>query len=445
MSLDFALMIAGFVFLFNPVLSIYDILPDVIGWAFIYAGMSRLRDMAPSLEGCMTNLRRLIWITAAQAGVMTLLPLMTDTAYALTFTFIFTISEAAIAIMFVLGLLEGMQYIAVREEVQSPLADLSTVKSINIIFPIAKAFLTLLPELAYLSTTEYEGYITAIETFDLANYRHVLYMLNVVGVLIFGLIWLNMTLRYLNGMRRDKALIEALDRYYIENVATQTDMLFCRALRCALILFGAGFAFQLDIVLDGICFTPDFVGGVLFLLGAVTLLRRYPAMAKLRLLSIGHIALSAVGFVLLLIIGVTYWSWGITKSIAGFYTFIAFMAFAVLAAAVFVLILMFMLRFVSDLIENHTGDRLDEKFARMKERIENMREDLRRQLKWFFVTGVLSAVSSVLRYALMYAFPVFWLIDLIIQLVWIWNSIGLMMSIWQRVAEKYHIRHKKVD
>jgi len=81
----------------------------------------------------------------------------------------------------------------------------------------------------------------------------------------------------------------------------------------------------------------------------------------------------------------------------------------------------------------------------MRERIENMREDLRRQLKWFFVTGVMSAVSSVLRYALMYAFPVFWLIDLIIQLIWIWNSVGLMMSIWQRVAEKYHIRHKKVD
>jgi len=441
-GMGFKLIIAGFIFLFNPWFSVYDVLPDVIGWSLIYGGMLKLRDMAPALEDAMTQLRRLIWLTSAQTAVMLLLPLMTDTAYALTFTSVFAIAGAWLTILFINRFGDGMEYIAMREGSNTPLSELANFRMLTIVFTAAKAALTLLPELSYLSVTDYEGYITAIEQFDIANYRTLLYLLNIIGVTIFGLIWLNIALRYINGLRRDGELCASLERYYRENVLTQADMLFCRSLRCALILFGAAFCFQLDIVIDGICLTPDFVAAILFFLGASVLLKRYPAMSKVRMISVFYLAAGIVTFAVMLVICLNFYSYGITKSITGFYTFIVFLVLAAVTAALFCLILRNMLRLVADLIEHHTGEELTDEFVRMKERIDNMRRDLRRQLLAFVITGLLSAFSSVLRYVLMYAFEEYWMIDTVIQAVWIWNAVGMMMNIWQKVAEKYGIRRR---
>lgn len=437
------LIMAGMIFLFNPSISIYDILPDVIGWALIYGGMYKLRDLAPTMEDAMVQLRRLIWLTAAQLGVMSLLPLMTDTGYALTFTFVFAIFECFLMILFMRDFTDGLQYIGVREESPTLTEALPNFRTINHIFPIIKSGLMILPELAYLSTSEYEGWITAIEQFDLANYPTLLRLLNILGVTIAGLVWLNIVLRYLNNVRLDKQLLDKCERYYIENVATQTDMLFCRSLKCGLMLFGAAFIFQFDIVLDGICLTPDLISAVLFFLGCVVMIRRAPELLPVRRLSVLYFIASAAAFALNLLIGVTFYGYGITRSIGGFYMFIAFIVIAAVAAALFVLMVYKFGGFVGYVVENHTGEIVTEEFRKTAERNANLKKMLRGQVTRFKVLAIISAVSSVLRYALMYAFAEYWMIDAVIQLVWLWFSVTAVMTLWEKVSERYGYGKRK--
>jgi len=443
--MGFKLIMAGLIFLFNPSISIYDILPDVIGWALVYGGMYKLRDMAPTMEDAMVQLKRLLWLCGAQAGVMALLPLMTDTGYALTFTFVFAGFECYFMIMFMRAFADGMQYIAVRENSQTPTIDLSNFRTVNYVFPAVKAFLTILPELAYLSTSEYEGWITAMEQFDLANYPTLLRLLNIVGVIIAGLVWLNIVLRYLDRVRKDKALMEDCERYYIENVATQTNMLFCRSLKCGLTLFGAACLFRLDIIVDGISVTPDIISAILFLLGCVVLVRRAPMLEKMKKLSIIYIPLTIATFAVMFIIGIIFYDWGITKSIGGFYMFIGFVVLAALSAAMFVLVIFELLKFIEYLVEKHTGEDLGEEFKRTQERMANMRRELRKQKKRLYVFAVISALSQVLNFALMYAFPEYWMINTALQLAWMWFSVTAIMNVWERVAEKYGVKTKKAD
>ena len=44
--MGFGFLLAGAIFLFDPFINIFDILPDVIGYALIVYGLSRLSDLA---------------------------------------------------------------------------------------------------------------------------------------------------------------------------------------------------------------------------------------------------------------------------------------------------------------------------------------------------------------------------------------------------------------
>ncbi len=436
------LIIAGMIFLFNPTVSIYDFLPDVIGWALIFAGMAKLRDICPSFEDAAVWARRLIWLNAAQLGVMALLPLMTDTAYALTFTFVFAGGSAALMIFFFYHFTEGLRYVSSREGCDKSMGEVSTFRSMCTVFAVVRGCLTLLPELAYLSTTEYEGYITAIKQFDLANYKHLLYALNVVGVTIFGIIWLNIALRFLNRVRRDTEYMSALEKSYTERYATMQGTMFFRKLNTALILFGVGFVFQIDLMADGYCLTPDFAAPICFIVGASVLLRSFPELVKFRWMSVLYLGVSALAFVVMCYLAHAFYSYGITRSIMGFYTFIAFIVIAAVAAALFVVTLFRLLPTLDEIIEDHTGEKLDPTFRRMQERLDEMKASYRHRLKWFKVLGIASAASSVVRYALMYAFPQFWIIDAVVQAVWVWISVGLVYDLSLRAAEHYGVKKR---
>ena len=438
--MGFELILAGMIFLVNPVFGVYDILPDVIGWALICGGMKKLRDMAPSLEDSMGLLRWQLILTGAQAAVMLVMPLMSDTGYALVFAFLFSVFGGALTVLFMIRFTDGMAYISVREQSETPVLEVGNVRSMTLVFAVVKAILTILPELTYLSTSEYEGYITALDPFDLKNYGNLLVIVNAAGVLIVGLIWINIVVRWLNRIRRDAALQAAMERYYAENVAPRHGLFFCRALKTALILLGVGCGFQLDILMDGVCFTPDLVGGICFILAFWMMMRYAPGLKKARGLAIVTTALSAAAFALMVWIGLVYYSWGITRSIFGFYLFVAFLVLEAAAALTFVLMLLRMRAWADDLIENHTGEEYEAVFVRLQNESAEMKNELRRSNRAVVVWGILAAASAVLRYALMYFFAPYWIVNLVIGLGWTWVSCTFLMTLWKRVAEKYGLR-----
>ena len=139
-------------------------------------------------------------------------------------------------------------------------------------------------------------------------------------------------------------------------------------------------------------------------------------------------------------IGLVYYSWGITRSIFGFYLFVAFLVLEAAAALTFVLMLLRMRAWADGLIENHTGEEYEAVFVRLQNESAEMKNELRRSNRAVAVWGILAAASAVLRYALMYFFAPYWIVNLVIGLGWTWVSCTFLMTLWKRVAEKYGLR-----
>ena len=59
------LILAGF-FLFNPTVGVQDLLPDVLGYLFLFIGLSVLADLSDSAAEAQRAVRAMIWVGAGQ-------------------------------------------------------------------------------------------------------------------------------------------------------------------------------------------------------------------------------------------------------------------------------------------------------------------------------------------------------------------------------------------
>ena len=65
-NLGLGLVCASFLFLFNPVVSVVDILPDFIGYLLLCTGITQLADMNYHLEEALRYFRRMILVSLLQ-------------------------------------------------------------------------------------------------------------------------------------------------------------------------------------------------------------------------------------------------------------------------------------------------------------------------------------------------------------------------------------------
>jgi hypothetical protein len=72
-NLGLGYIIASFFFLFNPDITVIDVLPDALGYLLICAGLTQLSFINPSLEEAVEKFKKMIFVSLGKFAAVLLL------------------------------------------------------------------------------------------------------------------------------------------------------------------------------------------------------------------------------------------------------------------------------------------------------------------------------------------------------------------------------------
>ncbi|NLZ36159.1 MAG: hypothetical protein GX897_01610 [Clostridiales bacterium] len=434
MGLNF--VAAGFCFLFNPLIGMNDFLPDFIGWLLILYGLGCLSDLSEDLAFASKQARRLLYIGIVRIALMIILPSLEDKGLSLVFTFLSAVFETGLMVLFFGGFFKGMSYLSIRHGGDSVLKNLNRVKTASAVFAVMRGAFNLLPELKYLSTSQYEGEITAYGTFDLANYPTALLVINLVFAGAAGIIWLSLIILWMRQVMADKAFLRSLQTSYSQTVSSDSMLLERRRINRALIALGIGFGLWTDIFLDGINYIPDFIGTIFIIAGLLIASKELAGSKRALKLTYILLPINIVVWALSLFAS-KYYTLNMFRSFNTLYLLCALIAAAAAEAGVAGILLLHVSKALRQLIYEKCGELDDERFSRLTERKKKMQAGLYRTLVFFVVSGLITQLSSVLNYFGLYASDWYWLINAGLQIVNIFAVVWIFSGIYEQINIRF--------
>ena len=286
--LGISLFTAGAVCLFDPFISVVDVLPDALGYLFMLLGLYRLADMDDRLMEAAKGLRYLALI-----GVARLLSLF------LAFGLVSPNEQPVflLLILFTLGVLDcivlipmwknfcgGILYLGSRNNATAMFDRrgmggrtriynvVERYSACSAVFFVLRELCAILPEVTVL--THEKGGVEAGEATQFYDFVG-LYRLVGCGVsLVLGIAWLVMTVRLIRKLKGDTPFFAALTEKYNAEVLTRRDLFAMRAVKASLGCLLMAAVCALDVYLDNVNVLPDFLAA-LFLVLSVVFLRRY--------------------------------------------------------------------------------------------------------------------------------------------------------------------------
>ncbi len=282
--MGFGCIVAGLLFLFNPNIQIYDVLPDFIGLLLIYRGLFSMSFSTEKLRDARGFLWKLIIVTAARAASILLIPGKSD-SFTLLLVFSFGVLEAIYTIPLIMQVFDGFYDLGRRYDVKSvfcPVKDrkgqiterAEKLKIYTVIFFVIKTAASVLPELTALDIQPVE----AEAAIPLSRFKPLFYLFAGTVAFVFGVIWLVRSLRYVNGMRKDVRLNEGIAAYYKEAVLTDKGMFAAVQMKNVLLLFLLAAVSVFPLQLDGISIFPSIIAAGLLVL-ALRILSRFDRLA----------------------------------------------------------------------------------------------------------------------------------------------------------------------
>ncbi len=288
------LILAGFLFLANPVIHVLDILPDFIGYLLIMRGIAEAAYFVDHLADAKRWFGRLAIINAVRCAAVFIWPGSTDSTM-LLITFVFSLLEAACFIPAILAFFDGLTFAALwyngtavfgrtekprkKKYIDDPQQENrvhekgSAWRNLTIAFFLFRTVATLLPELTALQLYDNLGDVT-INALNYVEYKPLFYVVLGFFVIVAAVIWYIMTARYFGGIRRDKPFLDALTRKYREDILPQKGIFYAGTMRVALILYVLVTITSLNLVFDGVDVLIGAIPAVL-LIAASVLVGRY--------------------------------------------------------------------------------------------------------------------------------------------------------------------------
>lgn len=308
------LWMVALIFLFNPYFHGLDLLPDVIGYLLLIAGLRRVSLLDESFGEATRLLRRLAWLSVgrflALVWIIAVPSADEQPTLLLLLCFVMGILELMAVIPACHQLFHGLIYLGSRmggtvvlasikdeqvRRLQNRLARMSPDDKRRAVlerrlsrarhggdmadriclgcqtFAVIKTVLCILPELTALTDTTYRAGATLINWYSYINGFRALAMM--AGVVV-GLVWLVSMMRYCLRIEADVPLWGALVMRCEEDEAAHPERRPAGKLRTARLLVLLAFAFCTNFSFDGVNILPGFVAALL-MLAAILPLRAY--------------------------------------------------------------------------------------------------------------------------------------------------------------------------
>lgn len=265
----FSLILLGFFFITSPDVSIFDFLPDVIGWFLIVLGLLRFSDIEPRGEDAKALALRMMLFSSVKLA-LSLFTFKFGTSDVLLVTFCYSIVELMTTIPFVTNLFSGLDYSSMRLGVKLDTDKVSSVRWFLYIFFFVKNLLAFLPACVTFFDTEATGNLSANTWFiDFEAAMRVLMVLSFFLSVILGIatfVYLAIFfVRLIKNAPLQKAMLQSLE----EKVLSQPNMLLKKRTSFVLTFFAFALLFFADFYLDATDVLPDFVGFFLILVASI--------------------------------------------------------------------------------------------------------------------------------------------------------------------------------
>ena len=412
--LGIGLFTAGAVFLFDPFISVLDLLPDALGYLLMLLGLYRLADLDERLAEASKGLRYLALI-----GVARLISLF------LTFGLVSPNEQPVfvLLILFTLGVLDciilipmwknfcgGILYLGSRHNATTMFDregrdgrirvrnSVERYTAYTVAFFILREALAIIPELTVLSHEK-----GGVELGEATPFYDFIGLYRILGggiSLILGIAWLVMTVGFIRRLKKDTPFFAALACKYQNEVLPRGDLFARRAVKSSLACLLVAAVCALDVYFDHVNILPDILAA-LFLILSVVFLRRYvgknlPALVASSLCGI----FSAVSWYLQV---TGYFNQGdlayVLQNDEIHACWQNVLALEAAAGALFVVTVVLILRSLYTMVKRHTGVRVfREDFSAnyATERTEAIHTLIRKKLILVGVLAGLTAISTLL-------------------------------------------------
>lgn len=266
----------GCAFLVFPTVSLYDVMPDIVGWILMYLAVSELAFFSEDLAGLKKITVYLCALSAARMalGVIMIGKLnsqaMNDTNAFMTAATLFAVCEIICVILYVKYFFAGMEHISTRNGGTTSIDAISNARFLTGAFLISRSVLTLIPELFPLAQTQaYIDIDNSAMWENVYNLRMPMMLLCMIVSLSFGLYFLFGFRKMFIAVRKDEALINELSQRYSSEVTRDSNRIKADRIRSGLFLVAIGLFFFINFVIDFNYLVPKFVGIALIYAGAM--------------------------------------------------------------------------------------------------------------------------------------------------------------------------------
>ncbi len=305
--MGFGYIIAGFVLLLNPVIHVFDLLPDALGFLLMAVGLSKVAYMNGRLSQARAAFLKLAVVELARIFCIVFVPYMDDTAL-LLFAFVFGVIDLILFFPAVTALFDGLSRIGMKYEGTAVFASRekkrrgavrvieagSRVKTLTLVFYVLRSTATVLPELTSLQMYDYLGTVSKFAV-DYRDYKPLFYILLGLVTLIVGTVWLVKLCRYLGGIRHDSAFIDNLKAAYDSEIRVKDGVFVGKRMKAVLVLCIFAAALSFGLYVDGVNILPGILSSAV-LASAALLAGKYAKVAYAVLpLALVRSVLSIVG------------------------------------------------------------------------------------------------------------------------------------------------------
>lgn len=426
--MNFTLIIAGLVFLFNPETNILDLLPDFIGILLIMRGIRPITTVSPAAEDSYRNFSRCLAVSAVKT--VAIIPMVSvatsDPSFYMLSTLVFAVLELIFAIPAFVGLYETVsdsaEYVGVTLS-----RGFRASGGFTTIFLLLRAFFALAPELVYLYIIQED---TAV--YPLAPYKSVLVLICLTLGLIIGVIWLICTSRVFGALKRNRTLTLDIIRRISEVPVTVADIARKAIPKmCSLVTIAA--FFTVPFCIDGFPLLPLAVSSILMIFASKQAEQLYrPEAKKLRRLSVASTVVSLLSLIATAIFTALYQKQA-ALSIKRLYVMFTPPALLHLAACITLAVLFIRMgEVLKKTVREHTGS--DSPLPSETRDRENLALKAALTMR---IGAVLLVASTGVSYILLYTVPQYQIIASAINLIWAGYAAKVMSEVATGAAEKY--------
>ncbi len=294
-------LFAAMLLLANPIVGLFDFLPDALAWGLLFFALRDLSDIERNLFAARRQTVYLFVISALKGILSVSVRQYANESNRLLAVTVFGLVETFCMWLFFRSFLSGAETLSRNGNGEKMYGKIETVRFTCSFFLIARTLCTFLPELTALpkllvSYAKEEGVELSDWMLELAAGRELLVTVFFGLELIAAGVWLAQFLPFLWQFRADKSLSAYLKEQLYRNTPERKRSRTLSSFRSARVCFAVGMLCVLDLQIDGIWVLPLFGFPLLLMLGC-WFLRRFSERVPFRRLLIS----CAVSTVLLLL------------------------------------------------------------------------------------------------------------------------------------------------